>query len=89
MEQLRNHTFKIILIIYFFDLLKKLTPYKESNVNDYEFYSIRSLCKYLVKHDISMVDFIKYVHQEFYFIMDISFLTYSLKICQQKGRFCN
>lgn len=70
--------------------MNKLIPYEESNVNDYEFRSIRSLCKYLVKHDIgiSMVDFIKYVHQEFYSSMDISFLTYSLKICQQKATNC-
>ena len=68
----------------------KLIPFDHDDLSQYQYNDIEHLCKYLVKKRISLtlVEFIKFVHQEFYSEMDISFLDYSLKICLKKNEFC-
>lgn len=67
-----------------------LIPFDHDKLSQYQYDDIEHLCKYLVKKRISLtiIEFIKFVHQEFYSEMDISFLDYSLKICRKKNEFC-
>ena len=68
----------------------KLIPFDHDKLSQYQYDDIEHLCKYLVKKRVSLtiIEFIKFVHQEFYSEMDISFLDYSLKICRKKNEFC-
>jgi hypothetical protein len=68
----------------------KLIPFDHDELSQYQFDDIDQLCRYLVKKRISLTitEFIKFTHQEFYSYMDISFLDYSLKICLRKNEFC-
>ena len=55
-----------------------------------KFKTIDSAIKCFIKYNIkiNLVDFIKFTQDNFYKNIDISFMDYSLKICQHEEEFC-
>ena len=55
-----------------------------------KFKTIDSAIKCFIKYNIkiNLVDFIKFTQDNFYKNIDISFMDYSLKICQHGDEFC-